>query len=68
MTLDERSARIRQVVAEAKRERARVVRLILGAVFSLPYRAWPGVAHSAARRRAPPNHGLPANHNPAFGK
>ncbi len=45
MTLDERSARIRQVVAEAKRERARVVRLILGAVFTLPYRAW-------ARRRS----------------
>ncbi len=40
MTHDERSALIRRVVAEAKRERARMVRLILGAAFTLPHRAW----------------------------
>ncbi len=40
MTHDERAELIRQVVAEAKRERARVVRLILNAAFTMPYRAW----------------------------
>ncbi len=47
MTNDERADLIRRVVTEAKRERARMMRLILSTIFTMPYRAW-------TERRAPP--------------
>ncbi len=40
MTHDERSALIRRVVAEAKRERARAMRSIFSAILATPYRIW----------------------------
>ncbi len=59
MTLDERSALIRRVVTEAKQERARMMRSILGAVLILPHRAW-SVCRACVRLLARSNEPRPA--------